>query len=78
MPTRGIGGRPINYNQLSDAELDELANYKPTLTYGQAKQAPPSAFIPAHVVWDKKVIIHMIKQLEKILPEHFKFNTLNF
>ena len=54
-PEVGIGGVTIPYNQLSEQELDELANYKPTLTYGQAKQAPPEDFIPAHVAWDKKV-----------------------
>ena len=54
-PEVGIGGKPINYNQLSEQELDELANFQPTLTYGQAKQAPPEDFIPAHVAWDKKV-----------------------
>ena len=55
-PEVGIGGVAIPYNQLSEQELDELANYKPTLTYGQAKQAPPEDFIPAHVAWDKKVM----------------------
>ena len=54
-PTVGIGGVAIPYNELSEQELDELANYKPTLTYGQAKQAPPEDFVPAHVAWDKKV-----------------------
>lgn len=44
------------YNQLSEQELDELANFNPTLTYGQAKQAPPEDFVPAHKAWDKKVI----------------------
>lgn len=55
LPERGIGGEPIHYNQLSDQELDELANFNPTLTYGQAKQAPPEDFVPGHVAWDKKV-----------------------
>ncbi len=54
-PEVGIGGLPIPTDQLSEQELDELANYKPTLTYGQAKQAPPEDFVPAHVAWDKKV-----------------------
>ena len=54
-PTRGIGGTQLFYNQLSEADLDELANFQPTLTYGQAKQAPPASFVPAHVAWDKKV-----------------------
>lgn len=56
LPTTGIGGVPIVYNQLSEQELDELANYNPTLTYGQAKQAPPEDFVPGHVAWDKKVL----------------------
>jgi len=55
-PTRGIGGVQLHHNQLNEAELDELANLQPSLTYGQAKQAPPEAFIPAHVAWDKKVL----------------------
>ncbi|XP_075454713.1 EF-hand domain-containing protein 1 isoform X2 [Ascaphus truei] len=56
LPTVGIGRDPITVNQLSQAELDELSNKRPTLTYGQAKQAPPSDFIPAHVAFDKKVL----------------------
>lgn len=55
-PEVGIGGVAIPYNQLSEQELDDLANYTPTLTYGQAKQAPPEDFVPAHVAWDKKVL----------------------
>nr|XP_033794981.1 EF-hand domain-containing protein 1 isoform X2 [Geotrypetes seraphini] len=56
LPTVGIGRDPITVNQLSQAELDELANTRPTLTYGQAKQAPPSDFVPGHVAYDKKVL----------------------
>lgn len=56
LPTTGIGGVPIVYNQLSEQELDELANFNPTLTYGQAKQAPPEDFVPGHLAWDKKVL----------------------
>ena len=59
-PEVGIGGVAIPYNQLSEQELDELANYKPTLTYGQAKQAPPEDFVPAHVAWDKKVSTYVV------------------
>lgn len=51
----GIGGNRLYVNQLSQAELDELSNKRPTLTYGEPKQAPPSDFIPAHVAFDKKV-----------------------
>ncbi|XP_053564897.1 EF-hand domain-containing protein 1 isoform X2 [Bombina bombina] len=56
LPTVGIGREPITYNQLSQADLDELANKLPTLTYGQSKQAPQSDFVPAHVAFDKKVL----------------------
>ncbi|XP_075056583.1 EF-hand domain-containing protein 1 isoform X2 [Mixophyes fleayi] len=56
LPTVGIGGDPITVNQLSQAELDELANKRPTLIYGQVKQVPPSTFIPSHVAFDKKVL----------------------
>lgn len=55
-PETGIGGVPLPRNQLSEADLDELANYNPTLTYGQAKQAPPEEFVPAYVAFDKKVL----------------------
>lgn len=55
-PTVGLGGERLKYNQLSEAELDELANKMPTLTYGQAKQAPPETFVPAHLAFDKKVL----------------------
>ncbi|XP_022101498.1 EF-hand domain-containing protein 1-like [Acanthaster planci] len=55
-PEVGIGGEPLEVNQLSLAELEELNNKRPTLTYGQAKQAPPEDFIPAHVAFDKKVL----------------------
>ncbi|KAG8545694.1 hypothetical protein GDO81_020488 [Engystomops pustulosus] len=56
LPTVGIGREPITVNQLSQAELDELANKRPTLTYGQVRQAPPSTFIPSYVAFDKKVL----------------------
>ncbi|NXG66683.1 EFHC1 protein, partial [Hemiprocne comata] len=56
LPTVGIGGERLYVNQLSQAELDELSNQRPLLTYGLAKQAPPSDFIPAHVAFDKKIL----------------------
>ncbi|KFQ37188.1 EF-hand domain-containing protein 1, partial [Mesitornis unicolor] len=56
LPTVGIGGERLYVNQLSQAELDELSNTRPTLTYGPAKQAAPPAFIPAHVAFDKKIL----------------------
>nr|XP_055120427.1 EF-hand domain-containing protein 1 isoform X1 [Symphalangus syndactylus] len=55
-PTVGIGGDRLQFNQLSQAELDELASKAPVLTYGQPKQAPPADFVPAHVAFDKKVL----------------------
>lgn len=55
LPTVGLGGERLTANQLSEAELDELAKQMPTLTYGQAKQAPPETFLPAHLAFDKKV-----------------------
>ena len=42
---------------LTQEELDELANYKPSLTYGQAVQAPPEDFVPAHVAFDKRLLL---------------------
>ncbi|KAM6323528.1 EF-hand domain-containing protein 1 [Aegotheles albertisi] len=56
LPTVGVGGERLYVNQLSQAELEDLANRRPTLTYGQAKQAPPPAFVPAHVAFDKKIL----------------------
>ncbi|XP_037375759.1 EF-hand domain-containing protein 1 [Talpa occidentalis] len=55
-PTVGIGGERLRFNQLSQAQLDELACKAPILTYGEPKQAPPAQFIPAHVAFDKKVL----------------------
>ncbi|KAL5013732.1 hypothetical protein ScPMuIL_008002 [Solemya velum] len=55
-PETGVGGEAIIFNQLSEQELDELANFNPTLTYGQAKQAAPTDFVPGYVGWDKKVL----------------------
>ncbi|VDP81127.1 unnamed protein product [Echinostoma caproni] len=55
-PQFGIGGRPLKVNQLTEEELDELANFQPSITYGKTKQAPPSEFVPAHVALDKKVL----------------------
>ena len=46
-------------SQLTREELDELANFKPSLTYGQQVQAPPEDFIPAHVGFDKKVLLFL-------------------
>jgi len=42
---------------LSQEQMDALCNYKPSLTYGHSSQAPPEDFIPAHVAFDKKVLL---------------------
>lgn len=60
IPTRpdvAVGGMTLPYNRLSDDEIQELANYSPTLTYGCAKQTMPEDFIPSFVAFDKKVTI---------------------
>lgn len=54
-PQFSVGSDPIEHNQLSDAELDELAKLNPTLTYGTAAKPAPVEFVPAHVAFDKKV-----------------------
>ncbi|NXX43520.1 EFHC1 protein, partial [Tricholaema leucomelas] len=56
LPTVGVGGERLYANQLSQAELDELSNQRPALTYGPARRAPPSGFVPAHVAFDKKIL----------------------
>ena len=58
-PKTAIGGEPLPVSQLTREELDELANFKPSLTYGQKVQAPPEDFIPAHVGFDKKVLLFL-------------------
>uniref|UniRef100_A0A8D0FDQ8 EF-hand domain containing 1 n=1 Tax=Strix occidentalis caurina TaxID=311401 RepID=A0A8D0FDQ8_STROC len=73
LPTVGIGGERLYVNQLSQAELDELSNQRPTLTYGPAKRAPPSGFIPAHVAFDKKVFLES-QGLELNPPEKMVFD----
>ncbi|KAA3672118.1 uncharacterized protein DEA37_0010830 [Paragonimus westermani] len=55
-PEVGIGGKPLKVTQLTESELNDLANFQPTITYGKAKQAPPTEFLPAHVALDKKVL----------------------
>jgi len=54
-PDVAVGGMTVPYNRLSDDEVQELANYNPTLTYGHAKQATPEEYIPSCVALDKKV-----------------------
>ncbi|CAH8447582.1 unnamed protein product [Dicrocoelium dendriticum] len=55
-PDVGIGGKPLYRNQLTEAELNELASFQPSLTYGRTVQAPPQKFVPAHVALDKMVL----------------------
>ena len=55
----GMGGKPLVYNQLTEADLDELARAKPTLTYGSGVKQAPVDFVPAHVAFDKKVCVHI-------------------
>lgn len=54
-PRVTVGGEPLEFNQLTEAALDELASTQPTLTYGNASKAAPVEFVPAHVAFDKKV-----------------------
>merc|ERR1711962_444182 len=44
-------------NPLSEEELEELVNLKPSLTYGKSVQAPEEPFVPAAVAFDKKVLL---------------------
>ncbi|XP_065257777.1 EF-hand domain-containing protein 1 [Emys orbicularis] len=79
LPTMGIGRERLYVNQLSQAELDELSNKRPTLTYGQAKQAPPSDFIPAHVAFDKKVLkfdAYFQEDVPISTEEHFRIRQV--
>ncbi|XP_015271154.1 PREDICTED: EF-hand domain-containing protein 1 [Gekko japonicus] len=79
LPTVGIGRERLHVNQLSQAELDELSNKRPTLTYGQPKQAPPSDFIPAHVAFDKKVLKfngYFQEDVPISIEEHFRIRQV--
>ncbi|NXI99038.1 EFHC1 protein, partial [Psophia crepitans] len=79
LPTVGIGRERLYVNQLSQAELDELSNKRPTLTYGQAKQAPPSAFIPAHVAFDKKILkfdAYFQEEVPLSAEEHYRIRQV--
>uniref|UniRef100_A0A673U946 EF-hand domain-containing protein 1 n=1 Tax=Suricata suricatta TaxID=37032 RepID=A0A673U946_SURSU len=79
-PTVGIGGDRLPVNQLSPAELDELASKAPALTYGQPKQAPPAEFIPAHVAFDKKVLkfdAYFQEDVPMSTEEHYRIRQVN-
>lgn len=56
LPEFGPGGERLNYNQLSENELAMLQNYQPSIIYGRAKPEAPDNFVPATVVYDKKVL----------------------
>ena len=55
MPEFGPGGERLNYNQLNETELALLQNYQPSIIYGRTKPEAPDNFVPATVVYDKKV-----------------------
>lgn len=55
-PTVGLGGTRINYNQLSEDEVELLRNYRPELVYGKAVVETPDKFVPATLAFDKKVL----------------------
>ena len=79
-PRFGIGGDPLSSNELSNAEIDELANFKPSLTYGQAVQAPPEDFVPASTGFDKKVLLFKayFKQTVNESPsEYYRIRHVN-
>jgi len=42
---------------LCDADLDELSIYNPSMTYGETAKTPHEIFVPAHVGFDKKVLL---------------------
>lgn len=79
-PTVGIGGTRLQFNQLSQADLDELANKTPVLTYGEPKQTPPASFIPAHVAFDKKVLkfdAYFQEDVPMSTEEHYRIRQVN-
>ncbi|KAI5941172.1 EF-hand domain-containing protein 1 [Manis javanica] len=79
-PTVGIGGDRLQINQLSQADVDDLANKAPVLTYGQPKQAPPASFIPAHVAFDKKVLkfnAYFQEDVPMSTEEHYRIRHVN-
>ncbi|XP_059841391.1 EF-hand domain-containing protein 1 isoform X2 [Hypanus sabinus] len=79
VPKVGIGGLPIPVNKVSQSDEDELANRKPTLTYGQSRAAPPSDFIPAHVAFDKQVLSfdgYFKETVRESADEHFRVRRI--
>ncbi|CAF3329328.1 unnamed protein product [Rotaria socialis] len=55
-PQVGLGGTRINYNQISEDELELLRNYRPELIYGKSVVQTPDKFVPATLAFDKKVL----------------------
>ena len=52
-----IGGRELlDFNVVSDGDLNCLNAYDPQLTYGKAKPKPLPDFVPNFVKLDKKVV----------------------
>ncbi|KAM5286799.1 EF-hand domain-containing protein 1 isoform 1-T1 [Hipposideros larvatus] len=79
-PTVGIGGTRLQVNQLSQADLDELASKAPVITYGPPKPAPPASFIPAHVAFDKKVLkfdAYFQEDVPMSTEEHYRIRQVN-
>ncbi|XP_069873404.1 EF-hand domain-containing protein 1 isoform X2 [Dipodomys merriami] len=78
-PAMGIGGDQLQSNQPSQAELDEMANKAPILTYGQPKHPPPPDFIPAHVAFDKKVLkfeAYFQEEVPMSMEEHYRIRQV--
>ncbi|KAL2082609.1 hypothetical protein ACEWY4_022427 [Coilia grayii] len=55
-PKVGIGHEPLLSKQLSLNEAKQVPNETPLLSYGSPAKSRPLDFIPAHVVYDKKVL----------------------
>ncbi|XP_065652125.1 EF-hand domain-containing protein 1 isoform X2 [Hydra vulgaris] len=60
-------------NALTENDLDELANYQPTLTYGKKKEFPLEQFLPAHVIFDKKVLMFKAFFKQTVHESHDEF-----
>lgn len=78
-PRHGVGGEPLQVNQLTEDALDELANTQPTLTYGNSSKAAPVEFVPAHVAFDKKVLrfdAYFKQTVHESLNEHYRIREV--
>lgn len=55
-PRYKVGGvELLDYNVISESDMNLMASYDPTLIYGQAKACAGEPFVPAFVELDKKV-----------------------